>query len=105
MAIASTTYVLLQKAQSTSAAQPTSAKITSFNLIRLHLQKKDNFGDIHPRLQRVISFQVWTRNGSCSSYCRDFYVLEVFLICFRFEKGRSGPFQSATGSAIADRSN
>ena len=24
-------------------------KITNFNLIRLHLQKKDNFGDVHRR--------------------------------------------------------
>ena len=68
-------------------------KITIFKLLRLHLQNKIILEIFIPTISqhshpyREFYCSVWTRNGSCSSYCNECYVLEVFLIFLLFEQG------------------
>ena len=67
-------------------------KSLSFNLI-VYIYKKKSFLEKvfipttsqHPH--QLFYSWVWTRNGSCYSYCNEFYVLLVFLIFLRFKQG------------------
>ena len=50
----------------------------------------------HPHPPNILLLKVWTRNGSCCSYCIEFYALKVFVTFFWFEQWGTVSSESAT---------
>ena len=80
-------------------------KITSFSLIRLHLQAKIILEMFIPIPTEYFTVKSGQEMDLASVISMNFYVLEDFLTFVRFEQGRSRPLEFATGNASIDRSN